>query len=309
MEILADASLPNLSRCFPAPFHLSTYNSLQTLKTQLPYHNILLCRSTLHVNEALLYNSPIQYVATASSGICHIDKDYLKARGIQLFDAKGCNAHAVADYVTATLAWLKQHQAFRGKQAGVIGMGHVGTQVANRLQQAGFAVKYFDPYHSQPSSYPQVDSIHALNDCDVLCIHANLHHQPPYPSHNLLNAAFLSALKPNTILINAARGGIVNEADLLRLKQSLRYCTDVYLNEPDINPQIVDYATLCTPHIAGHSIEAKENAVVLLSRKIHSVVGLQIPSYSFQTTHKDYFNEKENSVLKRYIIPLKKPAG
>jgi erythronate-4-phosphate dehydrogenase len=302
MKILADASLPNLGQYFPSPFQFNTYDSLEALYRQLPDHNILLCRSTLQVNEALLGNSPIQYVATASSGTCHIDEPYLKGQGIQLFDAKGCNAKAVADYVIATLAWLMMHRGIRDKQAGIIGMGYVGNQVAKRLHQAGFAVKYYDPYRAL-SRYRQVDSIRALTDCDVICIHANLHHQSPHPSQNLLNTAFLSLLRPNTTIINAARGGIVNEADLLTLNHPLHYCTDVYINEPDINPEIVDYATLCTPHIAGHTVEAKDNAVRLISQKLHTVFRLKPLSYSLRTSYDDDFYEAESwqdMVLKLY---------
>jgi erythronate-4-phosphate dehydrogenase len=70
------------------------------------------------------------------------------------------------------------------------------------------------------------------------------------------------------VIINASRGGIVNEDELLNTKKNLVYCTDVYLNEPDINKNIINYATLCTPHIAGHSIEAKHNAVLQISQKL-----------------------------------------
>ena len=82
--------------------------------------------------------------------------------------------------------------------------------------------------------------------------------------------------------MNAARGGIVNEEDLLHLDNPLIYCTDVYEHEPFINPQIIQLATLCTPHIAGHSIEAKLRAVTLISEKLHTYYHLPLPLFSIE---------------------------
>jgi erythronate-4-phosphate dehydrogenase len=111
-----------------------------------------------------------------------------------------------------------------------------------------------------------------------LCIHANLHETPPYPSVNLITTAFFSKLKPGTVIINAARGGIIDEQALLTSKNPITYCTDVYQHEPHVHPAIIDYATLCTPHIAGHSIEAKTNAVEKISQQLHAYYGISLPT-------------------------------
>ncbi len=291
MKILADVDLPYLSQLFPKPFEVTTYDSYQSLLSMLPFHNILICRSTLRVNETLLAQSNIQCVATASSGTDHIDQHYLNSKQIHLFDAKGCNAQAVADYVTATLAWLEKHNKITGNCAGIIGIGAVGSQVLKRLYLAGYIVQSYDPYKTPIDNQHQVNSLQALTHCDVLCIHANLHQQLPYPSLNLINAEFLSRLKPDATIINASRGGIINENDLLQLKQPITYCTDVFLHEPDINPNIVDLATLCTPHIAGHSIEAKQNAMIQLSVQLHAYFNLNPPiQLTQQTESLNYFH-------------------
>lgn len=277
IKILADATLPHLSRCFPKPFEITPYTTYGELQAYLPQHDILLCRSTLRVNAALLANTRIQCVATASSGTDHIDHDDLHAQHIRVFDAKGSNAHAVADYVTSTLAWLEMHQKLTKKRAGLIGAGAVGTQVLNRLTSTGYDVSIYDPYKTSTDGLPHAHSLSALSQCDVLCIHANLHHHTPYPSLNLINAAFLSTLKPGVAIINASRGSIVNEVDLLNTQHLIHYCTDVFMGEPDINPDIVNYATLCTPHIAGHSIEAKRDAIIQLSQQLHTYFDLPTP--------------------------------
>lgn len=270
MKILADASLPNLSLCFSEPFHLTRYHDHKELKGLLPEADVLLCRSTLHVNATLLEKSKIQCVGTASSGIDHIDIDYLSSRQIKLFDAKGCNAHAVADYVMATLAWLEKNMRLNGKKAGVIGHGAVGSLVSQRLKATGYEVLIYDPYQATGNDSPYYCHFKNLTECDFICIHPNLHHNAPYPSQNLINTDFLSQLKKGTALINASRGGILVEKDLMAQGERLIYCTDVYCNEPQIDEDVIQFATLCTPHIAGHTIEAKNNAVIQLSEQIYT---------------------------------------
>lgn len=275
IPILADASLPDLQTVFPAPFCLSFYQNAEQIPSLLPGKAILLCRSTLKVDAALLGQHTLDYVATASSGTDHLDEAFLASRGITLVDAKGCNAPAVADYVMASLAWLElNHSLPCGRQAGLIGCGEVGLRVADRLQAVQWEVRHYDPPRAERDPAFRSCSLDELAACDLICVHANLHDAPPYPSRNSLNADFLSQLKPGTVIINASRGGIVNEEDLLTFPH-LRYCTDVYLNEPAVNAAILSKALLCTPHIAGHSIEAKQRAVTLLSDKLHEYYGLK----------------------------------
>ena len=278
MKLLADSTLPNLDALFLPAFTLTRYHSENDLPALLPHHDLLLCRSTLKVTQGLLEGSAIQCVATASSGIDHIDSHYLKNQGIPVFDAQGCNARAVADYVVSTLAYLSQHHRVLGHKAGVIGVGEVGSRVVSRLKAAGFDVICYDPLKAELDHHNPYCSLPELATCDLLCIHANLHSTAPYPSAHLFTAEFLAQLKPGVCIINAARGGIVDEAALLATNNSISYCTDVYSGEPMINAQLVDFSTLCTPHIAGHSIEAKADAVFKISQDLHQYYGLTRPA-------------------------------
>lgn len=268
MKILVDASLPALSQCFPEPFVLTPFQHLDQVKAMLPGHQALVCRSTLRVNASLLENVKLSCIATASSGTDHIDHDYLADNNIRLFDAKGSNAHAVVDYVTSVVAWLEMHNTLRGSRVGIVGAGKVGSQVFKRLDTLGYEVLAFDPYLAKKTP-AQYGSFEDLYDCDLLCIHANLHRHQAYPSENLFNGEVFKRLKSGMVLINAARGGIVNEADLLSANPAITYCTDVYLHEPHINPCIVKQAKLCTPHIAGHTTQGKLNAVIQISEQLH----------------------------------------
>lgn len=270
MKLLVDVTLSQAVIDLLPDFTVTVYHSPAKAKQLIAGHDVLLCRSTLPVDEDLLANSNVQCVATASSGIDHIDCAYLASKHIAMLDAKGCNARAVADYVVATLAYLMLHNKITGNKAGVIGIGEVGSRVAQRLLAMGFEVFCYDPLISRHDLTVNPVDFEQLRACNLLCVHANLHSHAPYASRNLLDDTFLSVLNPHTVIINAARGDIVNETALLALKQPITYCTDVYSHEPTINAQIVAYATLCTPHIAGHSIEGKQAAIEIVCNKLLS---------------------------------------
>ncbi len=285
MNLLADASLPGLAQAFPKPFHLTLYHHLDEVPQLITGQHVLVCRANLSVNRLLLENQSIQYVATASSGTDHLDLGWLASQNIDVIDAKGCNARAVADYVSACLAYLRKQQLVQGNLAGIIGMGKVGTQVQSRLMAAGLQVITYDPLKElRERGTFQSCQMEALYQADLLCIHAELHNTLPYPSLNLVDAKFLQQLKPGCIIINAARGGIINEEALLAVNHPLTYCTDVYLNEPQIDKQVLDKATLCTPHIAGHSLEAKYVAVAMVSKALHQILQLPAPEFAMPAT-------------------------
>jgi erythronate-4-phosphate dehydrogenase len=273
-NLLADATLPNLDILFPTPFKLTQYHSIEELKQALPQQHILLCRSTLKVTADLLKNHQLNWVLTASSGRDHLDEPWLAAHDIHILDAKGSNANAVVAYVLSCLSYLMLKQHFHPQTIGIIGYGEVGRRLFQRLSTLGFQVLTYDPLHLGPNH----TELHQLAHCDLICLHANLHDTPPYPSIHLLDTHFLKQRQPHQAIINAARGGIVDETALLEHHQGI-YCTDVFSNEPNIYPNVVHHATLCTPHIAGHTIEAKIDAVRQLSHQLHLQLGLTPPAF------------------------------
>lgn len=280
MNILADASLPGLEAAFPSPFILTLYEKQEDIPLLLNQQDILLCRATLKVNHHLLKDHQLKYVATASSGTDHIDQAYLKNNDIVLIDAKGCNATAVADYVVSSLAYLEQNKMLKGRKAGVIGMGAVGSKVYRRLNAFNYQIHTYDPPKADANKSFKSCALEDLYECDLLCLHAELHNTNPHPSKNLIDQNFLSQLTAGCTIINASRGGIVNEEALLSNQKALIYCTDVYLNEPALDQRIVDRATLCTPHIAGHSMEAKYGAVAMISHQLHKMMNLPEPVFT-----------------------------
>jgi erythronate-4-phosphate dehydrogenase len=289
INMIADASLQDLHSFFSDEFQITLFHNSEDLQKNIQNQDVLLCRSTLKVDVTMLKNSTINCIATVSSGTDHIVQDVLQTQTIQLIDAKGANACAVADYVVASLAYCEQRSYVAGKKVGIIGAGAVGQAVAQHLEGLHYFVQSYDPLRATHDTLFKSCTLTDLFDCDVLCVHANLHATEPYPSRHLLDALFFSKLKPHTIVINAARGNLVDEAALLACSQPIYYCTDVYANEPFLNPALIQYATLCTPHIAGHSVEAKRRALWLVSQKLHRYYNLNSPSVCVQTDHQEQF--------------------
>ena len=104
--------------------------------------DVLLVRSITQVNEALLAESRVKFVGTATIGTDHIDQSYLASRGIGFSNAPGCNADAVVEYVLSCLYLVAEQQGFDPKERtyGIVGVGNVGGRLQRRLQALGYTV-------------------------------------------------------------------------------------------------------------------------------------------------------------------------
>ncbi|MFY7698632.1 MAG: NAD(P)-dependent oxidoreductase [Legionella sp.] len=269
MIILVDKSLPYVNELVGIEGDIIFYDSLLTLSYS-PNVTALICRSTALLTADILNKFPaLLYVFTASSGSDHLPIALLQEKGIAYFDAKGANAHAVTDYIQAILATLITNQLFKPKKICILGMGYVGQAVYQRLRQLDFDVDGYDPYMPAFSEH----FLQKITSANMLLLHANLHHQAPFPSYHLINQAILSKLQPNTCIVNAGRGELVDESAILGF-DTIHYVTDVFANEPYINADIIKKSWLVTPHIAGHSIEAKKAIMKVLSEKLHHLMGI-----------------------------------
>jgi erythronate-4-phosphate dehydrogenase len=257
LKILFDHSIPNIEELFSSHFELSSYQHQSELKEQIRTHDILICRATTQITPELIKHSAVQCIATASSGSDHI---HIQNPKIKVMDAKGGNAHAVGDYILCTLAELN---IVNKTSIGIIGHGHVGKALNLRLKSLGFDVKVYAPTHNLPTSFSE------MMQSNVILVHPNYHTNPPYSTHHLLSHDFFKNISEQTVVINASRGKILDEQALLASSWKGVFCTDVYQNEPDINPDIMQRASICTPHIAGHTIEAKSKISEILAKKIH----------------------------------------
>lgn len=211
----------------------------------------LMIRTRTRVDRELLAGSKVQLVTTATIGYDHIDSDYCHEADIRWLSCPGCNAQAVSDYVEEAL--LEQKIPLKAKKIGIIGVGHVGTLVAQMAERHGMQVMLNDPPRNIGVSIDEI-----AHNCDFITFHTPLTRDGQYPTYHLCNEAFLHLCRPNTLIINAARGGVVDEQALLRTKHPC--IIDTWENEPRLNRDLLQVAQLASYHIAGYSVQGKYNA-------------------------------------------------
>ena len=124
----------------------------------------------------------------------------------------------------------------------------------NKCVSAGF--RRFLPLFSAKGLHFPLEQLAA--EADVITFHTPLTRTGTYPTYHLCDAAFLSHCRPRTLIINAARGGVVDEEALLQ--SGLPCAIDTWEGEPDINRNLLQHAWLASYHIAGYSLEGKINA-------------------------------------------------
>ncbi|AHF01875.1 erythronate-4-phosphate dehydrogenase [Thiomicrospira aerophila AL3] len=222
----------------------------------------LVVRSRTQVNEALLANSRVKFVGSSVVGLDHVDQAWLAQQGIHFYSAQGCNANSVSEYIITLLveqACLRQ-QDFHQLTVGVVGVGHVGQKVVAKAQALGFNLLLNDPPRQDQGDACPAGDWQALDDllhqADIITLHTPLTGEGAHPSANLIHAKRLAKLRADQVLINAARGGIVDEQAWCQSAMTTKLI-DCWQDEPNINANLFNQATMATPHIAGHSYEAK----------------------------------------------------
>ena len=239
----------------------------------------ILIRSNTKLPESLLRQIPsIRLVATCGVGYDNLPLDFLKERGIKATNTPGVLNDAVCelaigmmlgllrrlteaqDYVTST-AWSKAPfrltTTLAGKQVGIVGMGRIGQDLAQRLEAFKVAIAYTGPNQkSLPYSYyPNIEAL--AKACDVLFLAC-----PATPdTDKMVDAKVLEALGPSGYLINIARGSVVDERALLYALQHKKIAgaaLDVFDSEPNPNSAFLTLDNvLLTPHIGSATLETR----------------------------------------------------
>ena len=206
--------------------------------------DVLVVRTRTLVDEKLLAGSSVRLVCTATIGFDHIDTAYCETHGIRWMACPGCNAQAVCDYIEEALC-----ETHAQGTIGVVGVGHVGSLVAKMAERRGMKVLLNDPPKGIGVSLDFIG-----RNCDIITFHVPL----DKTTHHLCDEAFLNTCKSGALIINAARGGVVDERALLRSGHP--FILDTWENEPDINREVLTHALFASMHIAGYSVEGKRNA-------------------------------------------------
>ena len=266
MKVIADDKIPFLKGVLESEGIEVTYLAgAKTTADDVAAADALITRTRTKCNKALLENSAVKFIATATIGFDHIDTDYVEKKGIHWTNAPGCNSSSVAQYLTSLLLNLavKHNFSLAGKVLGVVGVGYVGKKVAAVGKALGMEVLLNDPPRARAEGSENfVDLSVIAAKADIITIHVPLEFEGIDKTFHLADRDFLAQLNNQQFLINASRGEVV---DNIALREALKAgnlagaVLDVWENEPEIDLELLKLLDYATPHIAGYSTDGKAN--------------------------------------------------
>ena len=238
----------------------------------------------------------LKMLSIAFTGLDHIDMDECKRRGIVVMNAAGYSTEAVAEETICMMIGLYRHviendritrsckgpsmapgREIAGKTVGIIGMGAIGQRTAALAQAFGCKVIAWNRTPRQVQGVTFVDKETLLKESDIVALHIALNNE----TRNFLTAKDFAMMKPSAIIVNAARGPVVNTNDLAEaLKKGViaGAALDVYDGEPPLsndNPILTAPNTLLLPHIGFSTEEAFETRLNIV---IENIIKLEVSS-------------------------------
>ena len=275
MLIIIDKGIPFLDGVFGSDIEVLHLAPEDITADVVREADALFVRTRTRIDKELLAGSKVRFVATATIGFDHIDQDYCREAGIHWVSCPGCNAQAVCDYVEEAISSIKSGES--ALTIGIVGYGHVGKLVAQMAERNGYRVLLSDPPLGIGMSLKEL-----APQCDVLTFHTPLTREGKHTTYHLCNADILPLCKHNTLIINAARGGVVDEQALMdNLKGEngkVQAVIDCWENEPQLNHELLELVDLASFHIAGYSIQGKMNASEMCLRAFCEFFSLPILS-------------------------------
>jgi D-3-phosphoglycerate dehydrogenase / 2-oxoglutarate reductase len=257
----------------------------EKLLAAVPEADALLVRSATTVDAEVLSVAPkLKIVARAGVGLDNVDVDAATERGVLVVNAPTSNIHSAAEHalalllaaarqVTAADASLRDHEWKRssfsgteifGKTVGIVGLGRIGQLVAQRLAAFGAHIVAYDPYVSSARAAQLGIELLSLDEllgrADFISVHL-----PKTPeTAGLIDKDALAKTKPGVIVVNAARGGLVDEAALAEAVVSGHVRAagiDVFTSEPCTDSPLFDLPqVVVTPHLGASTAEAQDRA-------------------------------------------------
>lgn len=285
MKIVAEASVPFLRGVAEQYADIVYLDNPDIQPDSIQDADALIVRSITKCNEQLLAGSQVRYIATATAGADHIDANYCATHDIAWTNAPGCNARAVAQYVASALSLLclRSSSTLEGKTIGIIGVGHVGTLVADLSLALGMKVLLNDPPRllaegdQLPNKELYTDLETIQREADIITLHVPLIKSGDYPTYHLVDESFISRCKQGITLINACRGAVCKTEALITAKLSGhigQLVIDCWEGEPRINTALLELTDIATPHIAGFSADGKHRGARMALLAISDFFGL-----------------------------------
>ena len=290
LTIVADSNIASLDEFFnPVALGQNTEQQVQVIRVagrdinaQLMADvqpDVLLIRSVTSINESLLSdNNSVKFVGSATIGTDHVDQEYLAERNITFANAAGCSKHSVAQYVVTAILTLRPQywqQSTKPLTLGIIGLGNIGSTLAQYANDLGWKILGYDPLLAT-SDINNASLEQVLSQSDIVSLHVPLtdkkdtdaqgavsnsisNNVSDYPTRHLINAETLTLMSPHTMLINSARGPVIDAAALeVDIDATERQVVlDVFEHEPQVSESLLSKLAIATPHIAGYTLEGK----------------------------------------------------
>lgn len=238
------------------------------------------------LDKALIEQLPkLELVACFTSGYDGIDVDWCRARGLKVTHAPGVNHEDVADHAMGLILaarrriaegdrtlragnWTAESKSItpsmKGARVGIVGLGSIGEAVANRAEAFGMAVRWWGP-REKDAAWARAGSLLELaKDSDILVVAC----RADETNRGLISREVVEALGPQGLLVNVARGQLVDEEALIAALKDARLggaALDVFAEEPTDTARWADVPnTVLTPHTAGATTEAVQGMLALL---------------------------------------------
>lgn len=239
---------------------------------------VMIVRSEKITPEIIDLMPELKLIVRAGAGFNTIDIKYARKHNIDVMNTPGANSNAVAEEVIAMILAAYRHvvagdnstraglwekkkfmgRELTGKTVGILGLGHIGQLLVKRL--GGFEVKImgYDPFISADMANQmgvQLATVEEIfQECDVISLHIPENND----TRGMVNSKLFALMKPSAMLVNCARAGVLNEADLRAAKQekNIIYCNDVYPKDEAGDKSVKDVADLMLPHLGANTKEA-----------------------------------------------------
>ena len=299
-------TLPKYQFNFNFPHHITDYprSNPEEVASRIAGANIVVTNK-IPIDAETIRNSPnLRLIAVPATGLDHIDLQAAQQYGVEVRNVHGYGNDAVAEHTfMLMLALMRQLPAYQrdvaaglwekspffcykgapirdlnGKTLGIFGRGGIGQAVASRAQAFGMKILWGEHKNASGCRDGYTPFIQVLQQADIISLHCPLNEQ----TRNLIGENELKAMKPQAILINVGRGGLVDEQALVA---ALKYGhlagagVDVLSQEPPVNGNPLLSAHLpnliITPHIAWGSKDAIQRILVMLEDNINNFMATQ----------------------------------
>ncbi len=255
-----------------------------------PDVHALIVRSEKITAEIIDAASQLKVIVRAGAGYNTIDIKHARAKGVDVMNTPGANSNGVAEEVVALMLadarkliaadascragkWEKtafMGTEITGKTIGIVGLGYIGRLVVKRL--SGFEPTFlgYDPGITMRQATDMGVKLVSLDELFSQSDYVTLHLPEIAETKGMVNAKLIGKMKPGATLINCARAGIVNEADLrvLKAEKKIRFLNDVYPKDEEGPKSVADIADIMVPHLGASTREANHKAAELAAREL-----------------------------------------